>query len=317
MRGLKWLLVAYLALTADAFAECASFWDFSQLDEAGDSDRPFLFGGGPVDGLAAVAQSLVSIGAGTDNNNATAKYTVSTSVAEPLPPLGSTKWITGCNHALSISLSSPIDKSDNITDLATLDGLANAFTFTVSYSQYIDRIRRSGDGNTEGELDAWGFFWGGTATLGRESFDYVDLDDFDKQSNNERPWAISLFIGRDFGQWTVTGRLKLEESYKNQDDITRCRPIVGSTDLDCRSGPLGPPNEENGRQASVEVRHQIGDSFGIAPAVHHDFEKDVTGINLPIFLWQDDKGQLTGGIRVGWRDDTDSTEFGLFVSQPL
>ncbi|MEW8492473.1 MAG: hypothetical protein AB2604_01610 [Candidatus Thiodiazotropha taylori] len=315
MKNVILVVIGYL-FTPIAYAECPSFWDYSNFAEP--NETQYLFGGGPIDGLASAAQSLLLIGTGTDKNNATAKYTVTTSGAADLPELGDTRWIPGCNHSLSFALSSPIDKSDNITDLATLDGLANAFTFSVSYTQYRDRIRRIHPGMVEGELELkQHYFWGMTATIGRENFDYVNLENFEKKDTNETPWAISLFFGGDIVGWTVTGRVRFEESYKDQNNTFRCRPLDNTTDLNCVSGPPGPPTEQEGHQVSIEFRRLITGKIGIAPAIHRDFEKSVTGINIPVFLWQDTKGQLTGGFRVGWRNDTDDTEFGLFISQPF
>ena len=61
----------------------------------------------------------------------------------------------------------------------------------------------------------------------------------------------------------------------------------------------------------------MGGRIGFGPAIHHDFQEGVTGVNVPVFLWQDTKRQLTGGVRLGWRDDKDDLEFGLFITQPF
>jgi hypothetical protein len=47
----------------------------------------------------------------------------------------------------------------------------------------------------------------------------------------------------------------------------------------------------------------------------YDFEKNTTGIELPIYFVANDKGALAGGIRFGWRDDTDDVTVGLFVGK--
>lgn len=313
------ILLSTIALAQPALAECPSFWDFSKFDRATNTaDKDYSYGLGPVDGLAAVAQSLAEIATSTDKSKATLRYAVSTSGAQDLPPPTDTSTkITGCNHALSIEISSPLDKSDNITDITTLDGLANAVTLKISYARYIDSIWRNPPGSEE-VLDTSRYFFGGSATIGREDFDYVDFDAFDDASENEEPWSVTAFFGGDVGSWTITAEVKLEESFEDQDSITRCRSIMDSMDLDCMTGSPGPPTEKDSRQASVEFRKLLPGGIGLAPTITRDFEKDVTAVNVPVFLWQDpSSGQLTGGIRAGWRDDTDNFEVGLFITQPF
>jgi hypothetical protein len=63
-------------------------------------------------------------------------------------------------------------------------------------------------------------------------------------------------------------------------------------------------------------------SFAIAPRVSYEFEKGVFGFDLPIYLLQgkeNDSGlrDLIGGIRLGWRDDTDELIAGIFVGKPF
>jgi hypothetical protein len=45
----------------------------------------------------------------------------------------------------------------------------------------------------------------------------------------------------------------------------------------------------------------------------HDSKNDVNGLDVPIYLVQDSKESLNGGIRIGYRDDTKGVEFGVFV----
>ena len=248
--------LAIVAFASESYAErgCPSFFG---VDQERDTIPRVRYGGGPVDGLAPVGQSLFSIVASTDKSNATAKYSLSASSAEDLDQLAAGP-IEGCSHALSLTLSSPIDKSDTTTDLATLTGLANAFTFTVEYARYHDTIslhldeiheqlkvisgnaditlnranliRKFGNKhpiidqfNAAGKVVTW--FWGGSATVGRESFDYVNFDDSGKVTESQQPWSISAFLGGEFGVWTITGRIKGEKSFKAQPSVTRCRPM--------------------------------------------------------------------------------------------
>jgi hypothetical protein len=46
-----------------------------------------------------------------------------------------------------------------------------------------------------------------------------------------------------------------------------------------------------------------------------DFKSDVFGIDVPLFLVRNKEKQLSGGIRLGWRDDTDAFSAGVFVGK--
>ncbi|MGH8239324.1 MAG: hypothetical protein ACREXP_20215, partial [Steroidobacteraceae bacterium] len=63
-------------------------------------------------------------------------------------------------------------------------------------------------------------------------------------------------------------------------------------------------------------------NFGVAPIVIRDFDEKVTGVELPLFLVHDEPsegqaGPLTGGVKLGWRSDTDDITVGLFIGASL
>ena len=325
----KSVFLVALCASAQVHAECPNLFDPAYAGDTGNTDK--TFGGGPSDGLVAVAQSLASITAGSDSSTASLKFVRTGSKASDFPRSwpergsgrGTTlnpESISGCAHALSITVSGPLDNKDNTTEPATLDGLSNAFALKIGYAQYHDVITLAPE---KGILDedslrvpsTW--FWGVSASIGRKEFEYIDFDGFDKATQTERPWSASAFLGIDWRSWVYTARLRVQESYKDQESATQCRPIAGSTNLDCLSGPPGPPAKEDRRQFSVEVRSRIFKRVGVAPSINHDFELDVTGVDFPVYLWQNEKGQLTGGIRAGWRDDTKDTQYSIFISQPF
>ncbi|MEM8492692.1 MAG: hypothetical protein AAF756_17895 [Pseudomonadota bacterium] len=309
------LLMAATELQA---SECAPLFEPSY-----DGDDTYLFGGGTTDGLAQAAQSLLAVNANTVKSNAVVKYTSATSAAENLPPEDNFDWIDGCNHSLSLSLTAPLDTSDEVTELANLDGLADAYTLTVSYSRYVDRVRRNPNPAPGTLLENWSYFWGGEARIGRENFKFIEADSISETEEDETPWSVAVFGGHELGRWTVTYRAKFEQQYKPQNDVVRCPSSAVEVEfIDCISGANGGPNDVDSRQVSIEMRRVIErftfiGPIGIAPAIHHDLEQHVTGVDVPVFLWQSDKGQLTGGVRFGWRDDTNDSQFGVFVSQPF
>ena len=49
------------------------------------------------------------------------------------------------------------------------------------------------------------------------------------------------------------------------------------------------------------------------PRITHDFEKDESALDVPIFLFKNADDQLTAGLRVGWTDEEDEWGLAIFV----
>jgi hypothetical protein len=97
-------------------------------------------------------------------------------------------------------------------------------------------------------------------------------------------------------------------------------PASTTTDpVKCINGPIGAPSRKDGLLGAIEFRRQFMlkdfwiPSIGVAPQITYDLLKKKGGLDFPIYLVPDAKGNLLGGVRFGYRTDTDDVAVGVFV----
>jgi hypothetical protein len=156
--------------------------------------------------------------------------------------------------------------------------------------------------------------WGGSIKAGHETFEmFAETTGATKEKKTESPWSIEGHFG-----WLLpkTGLLTVgairESSFKAQDPVTRCSPIEDSDDLECVSSAPGDPTRKTSTKAFAEWRQRVA-KMAYSVRVSRDFKDKVTGVDVPFYMWANKDGKLTGGIRAGWRDDTDDVVIGVFV----
>lgn len=158
-------------------------------------------------------------------------------------------------------------------------------------------------------------FYGGSAKIGHEQFDTLDPIDFSKSTSSRNPLSLSAFYGLVWPQdhRSILFGTEYQEAYKAADSSILCMPADDPTqNISCQSGSFSAPNREEKRLLFVEYRQNLG-SIAIEPRITFDFEEDVVGIDLPVFIWKNKDKKLSAGFRAGWRDDTDEVTFGVFV----
>lgn len=96
--------------------------------------------------------------------------------------------------------------------------------------------------------------------------------------------------------------------------VQRCDSVAGTSLRSCESRPLSGPVAKRETVIRAELR-QLG-RIGLSPVVSWRVSEKVYGMDLPVYLVTDDKGALTGGVRVGWRSDT-RLQIAAFVTKPL
>lgn len=266
----------------------------------------------------------------------------------------------GLFSILSAVASAPLNKAGGDSDLATLDGFANAASLEVSLSKFsfsgikhlafrseevdliCERVRRAaaaaGDkldesGCDSGQVAKYGssmdrhafesafwdvteqnrWVWGFSAKVGTQDFAYVDPTDATKQKISRAPWGAGAFLALNRESWrsVFTLRLQYQDAYKDADSGAVCPPSAGAS-IVCATGPVGRPGSTKKELISVEARHAFP-RFGAGLTAVYDNKADVFGIELPIHLVKDKDGNLTAGVKAGWRDDTDDVTFSVFV----
>jgi hypothetical protein len=324
-------------------------------------------GNGPGDSPVESVRNLAEIRANAESSKASLRVSRLVSYGSGAPPGTITpSWFSN----VSLTAETPLSKNKALTDLATLDGLANSTTLTLKGTWFRAQRRFPADQEIAGfqtaikeklraqnptknppkfceeqgadqkdclilssatvekyipeALEAfqdtfWGegasWLFGGSATIGQESFEYFGTTtDMSTTKDNEHPMALGAHVAMVLpgNGGLVTLGYRLEESYKAQDPLTRCPPDGSEPFVECKAAAAGQPKETDASVAFVEYRRRFG-LLAVAPRISRDFDADVTGIDVPVFLWTSDKGGLNGGLRAGWRDDTNDTVVGVFV----
>ncbi len=152
-------------------------------------------------------------------------------------------------------------------------------------------------------------------TTGRERFDYL-TPSLEERSEHRVGWgfgATAAFVSPS-RRWLYSLAADYQKGGESAETTILCPPS-SSAPVTCVEGAYGPPSWTYRKLVSAEVRSNLG-PVGYSLKVAHDFESDTTGIDLPIYLLRNASGALTGGIRLGWTDETDVV-FGIFLSSPL
>jgi len=262
---------------------------------------------------------------------------------------------------LSGTLSTPVSKTGD-SNIATLDGFANASTFALnltrfnmtgfkspSAKQLQDFVARAGlppsvlgsDPNLPdvdldklqdelrkiGKLSMYSgaedlyfrgnslrWTYGANITAGYESDDYFKASTLTPDTKKSTPWSAGGYAGffpRGSDIYLSTG-FDFAHSYKVAKVRTDCPSSTGSPVV-CVTGSFGPPSETDKHLLWLAARGELADTgIGLGIKITHDLKDGESGVDLPIYLFRDDKHLLNGGIRVGWTN-TDHFAAGLFV----
>lgn len=161
--------------------------------------------------------------------------------------------------------------------------------------------------------NAWKFVYGIEGAVGYENFEFISKQTFEKQDRDKTPWSASGFVGAVPPGYnavlTIGGQF--QDAYKATKTQTVC-PVTTGTSVICNSGALGEPDHQQKYILYIEGRTELL-SLGINVRISHDFKRDDTGVDVPIYIFRDKKNSLNGGIRIGWIDKMHKTVLGLFI----
>lgn len=161
-------------------------------------------------------------------------------------------------------------------------------------------------------------------SIGYEKFEYLDIASMTKPSTDRMPWGIKLFGSIIPARETaIIPSIAFQRSYKAKDMIIHC-PVPGGADsVQCLTGVNGAPSRRDklllaleGRRAFdlSDTRWQNGivDRIGLSAQITYDTKSKDFGVDVPVYLVPDDKGNLIGGIRFGYATESDFVA-GVFV----
>lgn len=155
--------------------------------------------------------------------------------------------------------------------------------------------------------------WGANATIGYESDDYFNPTTLAAANRKAEPWSVGLYGGLYPGKNSyISGAFDLAHAYKAAKNQTLC-PTGGGGVVECVTGSFGPPKETEKHLVSLSARAQTEDkTYAAALTLTHDVKSGDSGADLPIYLFNDPKHALNGGLRLGWTN-TDHFTAGVFV----
>jgi len=161
------------------------------------------------------------------------------------------------------------------------------------------------------------WFTGG-AELGYNDFEYLDTSDLTAQTQNGIEFKVeaSATYSAFKSELALSFGGAYESAFDQSDEAVVC--LDNNSDLKCASGRLAPPVRKDNFLVFGEARKVVKTNnayipqIGIAPRITHNFDKNLTGVSVPIFLLPDDGG-LSSGLQFGWRSDTDNVSAGIFV----
>jgi hypothetical protein len=161
--------------------------------------------------------------------------------------------------------------------------------------------------------------WAMTGEVGHKVANFFRADG-GKDKETDLPYAVSASYGWIGSTWLASVRGRYETRYTEGDAANHCKPLAGADSsaglASCEQLPFGAPTRSRAFVATAEARWYIA-KFAVSPVVAYDFKKKVLGLQLPIYLVRNSDGQLTGGFRLGWRDDTHALTASVFISKPL
>ena len=152
--------------------------------------------------------------------------------------------------------------------------------------------------------DSYAITYGAQIGVGYNNFTEFNPSTLAKSSQSDVPWSIRGYFG--YMPWVtipalVTVAANYQQAYTAAPTATKC---VGMTSmLNCQTGAFSAPTQMNKMLLSVDLHSQFsvfGHSIGFGPQITYDTIGHQTGIDAPIYSIPDTKGNLIGGIDLGW-----------------
>lgn len=249
-----------------------------------------------------------------------------------------------------ILLTAPVNKNADQQSLANLHGLSGSSKFEAGYSAILSTIQATFDDDLADALCARHnkpagcdvvklqdlerdpaakavIFQGMTTAIGvkaeytRTTFDYLTKGTLAANSDSHPQYAGSASFGAlphvslPLGVLYFAGvGIRYESAYETAKKQQICRPIADTpTATSCSDASIGAPARALKRIAEFRTRWYPSKDVVYDIVVSRDFQKDVTGIEIPVAFIRGTDGLFTGGISIGWRSDTNEVTASVFL----
>jgi hypothetical protein len=161
--------------------------------------------------------------------------------------------------------------------------------------------------------------YGVTATAGYEAHTFFSSTMLAKTSEDKAPYQFGgyvTYVGAS-RNWAVSAQINYQSAYTDNPTKTLCP--AGTAPVTCVTGAFGAPQHTDKALIAAEWRW-FGQIFslptiGLDPMVTYDAVSGAYAFDLPIYLFNDGKNNLTGGVRVDWTSVRHDTVVGVFVSK--
>lgn len=149
--------------------------------------------------------------------------------------------------------------------------------------------------------------------VGSDRFKWVDEINLASNKDTKSSYGLELqygYINKNYQRFNAGFRF--EERWEGKNAQSVCTPYTASPgSLTCNSIAIGAPSETISRIFYVEKEFYYGakDSKAASIRLSHNVKTDLTGFDMPIYLYQDKKSKaLQGGVRIGWVSDVDTSD---------
>lgn len=165
-------------------------------------------------------------------------------------------------------------------------------------------------------------FWGVTGTISDKEYEYFQDDSLDKDKDSENPWGASAYFsyGKPDGDtsrgymWTF--EYEFQERFDVKKNEIRCPTTSAGSFFSCVEAASSVPEEITSRVSSFEYRRKMkmfGIETAISPKASYNDKTHKVEVGVPVYLFQDGKGGLTGGVRADWENTEHDWEFSVFI----
>lgn len=168
------------------------------------------------------------------------------------------------------------------------------------------------------ELDVKHVWFTTSANMGYDDYEFLNTTDLSAIEEQEFSYnaGVAITYTQTKMPWSFSIGANFESAFEQAPEKENCLNIMGM--MECATGRLGAPVRTDNILAYTEIRQILNVGFGpikqiaLAPRVTHNFDKNLTGINMPVYLIQENDG-LSSGFQLGWRSDTKDVSAGIFI----
>lgn len=213
--------------------------------------------------------------------------------------------IGACNGRFTVgaTMTAPIDTTTKDAQFADLSGLTGSSRAEVIVSYGLTNF----DAAPTVSL---------TGTAARPKYTYRTSGSLAKAELQVTNWSGSGAVAVKRPSWLAQVSFTHEQSRKAQVTSNVCTPsdVGPSGTVVCYATPIGEPADVRKNIGAVEGAYVFEGVAAIRVKASYDFNSDVAGIDVPIYIVPDASGSLSGGVRLGYRTDQDEFTAQLFFS---